>query len=560
MHRAFETTLTRDQQSLNGRWDFVPDPDDEGRQAGYPTDFPDDTETQHVPGTWNTTPEYYEYEGPAWYRRRFHVPEMGDFRFHFAGIAHDSTVWVDGSEVVSHYGGYTPVEATLSELSAGEHEAVVRVDNTRSETSIPLPGTDWFPYGGITREVFLEALPKCRITASTFEYDLDDKTATIDADVSFRNDGSATDADVTVAIEDETITKSVTVPPGEFSLHLDMECEIELWSTEDPRLYDVVTSIKTVDGTVDDHRDRIGFRSIVVTDSDVLLNGDPVEIAGVNRHEDHPDWGHALPATLMDRDLDIIEGAGCNAVRTSHYPNHPRFLDYCDERGVLVIEEIPFWQYDEDDFNRGDILERGEQMLVEMIERDRHHPSVFAWSLHNECYNHEDGVVDATRRLANTALEHDTSRPLTLASNTHWRGHEDRCLEYVDFVSLNAYWGWYDDQRDWASFLGDVRSQHPSQPILVSEFGAGAVAGERTWGAQKWSEPYQAALLEGTIRTFQRTEYVAGWTIWQFCDTRTDPRKGMSRPKTKNNKGIVDEYRNPKEAYRRVTQVHRRKH
>lgn len=75
----------------------------------------------------------------------------GDFQLHFAGIAHDATIWVDGSEVVSHYGGYTPVEATLSELSAGEHEVIVRVDNTRSETSIPLPGTDWFPYGGITR-------------------------------------------------------------------------------------------------------------------------------------------------------------------------------------------------------------------------------------------------------------------------------------------------------------------------------------------------------------------------------------------------------------------------
>lgn len=555
MHRAFETSVNRRQQSLDGRWEFVSDPNDVGEQRAYFETFPDDADTQQVPGTWNTTPEYYDYEGPAWYRQTFRLPADADVRLHFAGVAHEATVWVDGDRVAAHYGGYTPFETHLADIAAGEHEIVVRVDNSRSATSIPLPGADWFPYGGITREAFFETIPTVSVDDVTVEYDLDGTEARVSVAVTVRNSETESDADLSVSVGDARAEEPFVAPAGESIHTLQLERNVERWTLDRPKLYDVEVVLTDEDGAEDDRRDRVGFRTVSVTETSILCNGEPVDVAGVNRHEDHPDWGHAIPPTVMETDLDRIERAGCNAVRTAHYPNHPRFLDYCDERGILVIEEVPYWQYDEDAFARDPVLERGERMLSEMIERDRHHPAVVAWSLHNECYNHQDGVVDATQRLAEIAREHDDSRPVTLASNTNWRGHDDRSLQHVDFVCLNAYWGWYADDRGWREFLADVRDQHPDKPILVSEFGAGAIEGERTWNAQKWSEGYQADLLAEAIAVFRDIEYVTGWTVWQYCDTRTDPRKAMKRPKTKNNKGIVSEFRRPKDAYWRVQEL-----
>ncbi|EMA38017.1 glycoside hydrolase family 2 protein [Halococcus hamelinensis] len=552
MQRAFPTSRTRTYRSLDGRWEFVPDPNDVGERDAYYDSFPADHDGQYVPGTWNTTPEYYDHEDPAWYHRSFHLQERTDALLRFTAVAHEATVWVDGREVASHYGGYTPFRAHLSGLDTGTHDVTVRVDNSRTPHSLPLPDTDWFPYGGITREVFLETVPTSYLDDPTVRYRLDGDVATVTAEVLVRNTGEASNGTVTVEVGDERVGESVTVPSGESVHEVELGLDVERWSLDDPTLYDVRATFSSETGVEDELRDRIGFREVDVTERSLLLNGEPVDVAGVNRHEDHPDWGHAVPLELMERDLDIIERLGCNTIRTSHYPNHPYFLDLCDERGILVLEEIPYWQYDGDDFAREHVLERGERMLGEMIERDRHHPSVVAWSLHNECYNHQDGVADATRRLAEVARERDDSRPLTLASNTDWRGHEDRCLQYVDFVCLNAYWGWYRDDRNWDEFLEEVREHHPEKPILVSEFGAGAIQNERTWDDQKWSETYQADLLERAIDTFDAAEYVTGWTVWQYCDTRTDPRKAMKRPKTKNNKGIVDEFRRPKEAYWRL--------
>lgn len=283
----------------------------------------------------------------------------------------------------------------------------------------------------------------------------------------------------------------------------------------------------------DDHlRDRIGFRTVETDGRDIRLNGEPVTLRGVNRHEDHPDTGATQPLSVQIRDLRILDDAGFNAVRTSHYPNHPRFLDLCDEAGILVIEEIPYWQYGDEDFHRGSVLERGKRMLSEVVDRDRHHPAIFAWSVTIECDNEEAGIRDATAELVDHVREADDSRPVTLASNNDYIGKEDRCFELVDFLCFNGHWGWYDDHKAWDEFLDEILERYGEKPVVISEFGAGAVDGTRGFEDQKWSEGYQTDLLENAVETFEARDEVAGFTIWQYCDTRTDPRKTLSRPKT----------------------------
>ncbi|MFB6134422.1 MAG: glycoside hydrolase family 2 protein [Halanaeroarchaeum sp.] len=552
MHRTFETSATRRRRELGGPWGFAIDPGDEGVTDGYPESFPDDADRIDVPAAWNARTDYHDYEGPAWYRRRFDLPTSGTTRIAFQGVCHEATVWLDGDRVADHYGGYTPFEV-VTDLDAGEHELVVRADNTRDEHSIPRPGTDWFPYGGITREVFVESLPDRFVSDLTVEYDLDGDRADVTASVRVRNEGEATSAPVAFDLAGETIRREVDLDPGTTAVGFDLALDVDRWSLDDPVLYEAVA---TVDGKErDEVRERVGFRTIEVTDADLLLNGDPLAFRGVNRHEDHPEWGHAQPFRIQELDLDVIEDAGLNAVRTAHYPNHPRFLDRCDERGVLVIEEIPYWQFDADRFHRGDVLERGTAMLAEMIERDRTHPSIVAWSVTNECANEEAGVYEATADLVERARELD-DRPVTLASNNYHPDGDgvDPCLDLVDFVCANAYPGWYDD-GSYANVLEGVREDQPDKPVVVSEFGAGAVYGERTRESQQWSEGFQADFVEDAIRTFREADYVAGFAIWQYCDTRTDPRRWETRPKTKNNKGIVDEYRRPKEAYHRVADL-----
>lgn len=552
MHRLFDTAPSRRRHRLGGRWAFVADPDDEGRE-GYAESFPDDAESIAVPCAWNALPDYHNYEGAAWYRRTFHLPESAPAHLRFEAVANEADVWVDGEHVASHYGGYTPFGALLEDLAAGEREVVVRADNTRDAESVPKPGSDWHPYGGITREVYLEEVPDRFLADLRLEYDLSGSTADVAASVAVRNLGGPTEATLAVDLAGERTERAVDLPAGESTHRLGLTADVERWEpgADDPALYRVSAALDGDGLAGDERRDRIGFRSVEIEGRELLVNGDPVSIAGVNRHEDHPEWGHAQPLRLMELDAERILNAGCNAVRTSHYPNHPRWLDYCDERGLLVIEEIPYWQYDSERFHRGPVLERGKTTLREMIRRDRHHPSIFAWSVHNECANEEEGVREATRELVSVVEDLDGSRPTTLATNSF---EDDICLREVDVACVNGYPGWYSDDT-WGERLDRLEERHGGMPLIISEFGAGAVYGERTRENQKWSEGYQADLLVDAVETFRERDSVTGFTIWQYCDTRTDRRMEMGRPKSKNNKGIVDEYRRPKEAYRAVREL-----
>jgi len=563
MHRSFDPCPTRNRTPLDGSWEFAlgdPAGGTDDAFAGETDDtfagdsaeaFAGDTDRMTVPGCWQTRARYHDHHGVAWYRRSLRLSDAANVRLRFEAVAHEATVFVDSDCVASHSGGYTPFETVLPELSAGEHEVVVRVDSALDETTVPKPDTDWFPYGGITREVFVEEVPDVFVEDLRVAYDLDGDTATVDATVTLRNLGEAVERQVAVAVGDSEATGCVDVPSGTSTVTRTLTLTgIERWSPSDPRLYDAVATVDA-DGDSrsprDERRERVGFREITVEGREIRIDGDPVEICGVNRHEDHPEHGHAQPPRLQELDLDILADLGANAIRTSHYPNHPRFLDYCDEAGLLVVEEIPYWQFGPEQFDRDSVLEAGERMLAEMIDRDYNHPSVVAWSLHNECATDTDALLEATESLAATARERDGTRPLTYATNTDYEGGEERCHHLVDFLCLNAYWGWYDDSRTWSEYLDEMAEAYDC-PLVVSEFGVGAVAGERTHERQKWSETYQADLLVDAIEAIRDHDAIAGFTLWQYCDTRTQPSGFAGRPKTKNNKGIVTEYRRPKDA------------
>ncbi len=308
------------------------------------------------------------------------------------------------------------------------------------------------------------------------------------------------------------------------------------------------------DGAVrDDRIERIGFREVRAENGRICLNGEPVFLKGLNRHEDHGSTGCALPLALMEADIKMIKALGANAVRTSHYPNDALFLDLCDENGILVWEESHARGFSPEVTKDPLFLEQSLEVTREMLEEHYNHPSIIIWGCLNECASDDPGAVPVYEKHMEV-IGRDPSRLKTYASH---KGKDDLCLQLEDICSFNIYPGWY-LERSAESCLEELREKMEKEgvsdkPMLISEYGAGAIYNFRDVMKVKWSEDYQSELLEKITRFFLQDERLAGFFIWQFCDVRVSgenpPNWPMTRPKSRNNKGIVDEYRRPKLAY-----------
>jgi beta-glucuronidase len=543
----YDRTPRRDKVILDGWWQFCTDPQQQGKDAGYVAAFPS-SQRVAVPGCWNTEFGLFDYHGVAWYRKTFHSDVEGSAKLTFGAVADLARVWLNGQYLGEHEGGFTSFGFVV-ELKAGANELVVRVDNRHSETTLPKEGVDWFPYGGITRSVICEQIKKTFIDHVHLRGQTDGR---VEAHVFIRNlETSPVTLPLSLRIRSQSAEKMVTIPAETRQVAI-LELQIPdpaLWSIEDPHLY--LASFQ-LGGDV--YQERFGLREIRVKGKNILLNGQNIWIRGVNRHEDHPDWGFALPAKLMQRDIAIIQDLGCNAIRGSHYPNHPTFLDMCDEAGLLFFAELPGWQYSADQIANPPTKDKLQTMLREMIDQQFNHPSIVVWSMHNECQteiDREPGVdlSAAMAELVGLAREIDETRLITYASHRYWR---DKHLDLVDVICLNEYIGWYVPEiegADFAEYLRRMAEDYPDKPILITEFGAGAIAGYHSMNALKWSEEYQVKHVCDSIETMRENEHVAGCYIWQYCDIVSHPSRAIFRPRSLNNKGLVNEYRQPKSSY-----------
>jgi len=552
----YDRTPDRPKIILDGWWEFCTDPDERGRNAGYPSSSPT-TRSITVPGCWNTELGLHGYQGVAWYRKVFESEFEGRAKLTFGAVADLARVWLNGECLGGHEGGHTAF-SFVAPIERDENELVVRVDNRHSETTLPKDAVDWFPYGGITRSVICEQLHTVYIDRAHIRGGVDGQVE-VRARVRNRTPSPVT-VPLSVTVDGQRIVETVTLAADtsqEERLTLRIP-DPKLWSPSSPHLYTADIELGT-----DLYQERFGLREVRVEGSDILLNGRKLWIRGVNRHEDHPDWGFALPDKLMQRDIQIIQDLGCNAVRGSHYPNHPTFLDLCDEAGLLFFAELPGWQYSAAQIATEPTKGKLQRMLHEMIDEQFNHPCIYTWSMHNECQTEVDveGAVDlssAMAELIGLARDLDETRLITYVSHRYWR---DKHFHLADTICLNQYIGWYVDEIDGADFEAYLRRMaegYPDKPILITEFGAGAIWGQHSMDAVKWSEEYQLAQVTGQIKTMRENAHVAGCYIWQYCDIRVHPARALRRPRSMNNKGLVDEYRRPKSAYWAVRDLYAR--
>lgn len=555
MLRTFKEHVVRPVASLDGLWEFVPGGTDR-RDWTRPRRY---TMSMLVPGAWETVPGLENHRGIGWYRRQFTTAADGAVRLVFGGVSHTGTVFVDGRKVGSHYDAFTPWEVVIPRLKQGCHELVVRVDNTFGKHSALHLENDYYTYGGITRPVELQRVPRVFIHNVHAVPRREGSGWVLDVSVWVRNLGrghSARTVEIEIAGQTRNLGMASPTAKETAMLHATVKgLKVKPWTAEKPHLYELAVRLRDNGEVVDDRIDRVGFREIKVRGKRLLLNGTPLRLRGFNRHEDHPQFGCALPVEAMITDINLMKDMGCNFVRTCHYPNDMRFLDLCDETGMYVWEEshsrnTPFGN---PNFKRQII-----DSTTEMVDRHFNHPAIIIWASLNECDSKSSPGRKTHKYVLELLRKLDGSRPVTFASNKQkW----DRCLDLVDIVSWNRYDAWYGGDvsnveprsREYVAWLhgkGTPKSTAVGKPIIMSEFGAGALYGNRQTCRSPWSEEYQADALDEYLRVYLHDPTIVGTAIWQFSDVRvTRNWRFPQRPRTMNNKGIVDEYRRPKLAY-----------
>ena len=500
------------------------------------------------------------YQGVAWYRKHFTVPEEiagKDVTLHFEGIMGKQKIYVNGRLVKEHLGGYLPVTVSLTEngVKPGE-ECVVAVMADNSDDKDFPPGKkqhslDFAYHGGIYRDVWMIAKSPVAIT-DAIEADkvagggvfvhfdnISDKGADVNVNTDVANSSSRTrKVTVETTLMDpqgrlvRRVSNPLSIKPGETrtvaqSIHVKNP---ELWSPDTPSLYRVESRVKEGKTSIDGGVTRVGIRSFEFDgDKGFILNGKPFgQLVGANRHQDFAYVGNALPNSQQWRDAKRLRDAGCRIIRVAHYPQDPSFMDACDEVGMFVIVATPGWQYWNKDPKFAGYVHRNTR---EIIRRDRNHPSVLMWEpILNETRYPENFSLEA---LQITKDEYPyPGRPIAAADM-----HSAGVKENYDLV-----YGWPGD---------DEKADAPRQNIFTREWGENVDdwyahnndnRASRSWGERPMK--VQALSLAKTYDGLYRTtgKFIGGAQWHPFDHQRgyhPDPYWG----------GIYDAFRQPKYAY-----------
>jgi beta-glucuronidase len=504
-----------------------------------------------VPAAFDATPRYAGMRGLAAYRMVVDVAPHQRMRLRFDAVSFWCRVFVDGRPCgTDHRCGYTPFHRDFETGATENCEIVVLVDNRFDPASAPLHEIyyDFFQWGGIIREVTLQTLPR------QFLDDVQVRVANLSSgEIEIqcmggdRLDGSFP---VEIAIDGQpAVAHNAEFSQGRAWIRTQVP-DAKTWSPQSPCLH--ILDARLGDDWV---RVRFGLRTVSVRGTEILLNGEPLRLFGFNRHEAHGQTGPSLSDDLHVHDIHLLKKLGCNFVRGSHYPQDQRFLDLCDESGILVWEEALGWQQKESHFTRESFRRAHDECLREMVSASFNHPSIIFWGFLNEAQTDAPAAVPFLEDAARLVRELDPTRLLTFASN---RPHSDLCLHAVDVISLNLYPGWYESEdvedpsdrilpglRETISALKS--GPFSDKPVFLSEIGVEALPGWHDTMDGFYTEEFQARYLETVLREIRGDPRWAGLAIWHFADARTY-RGGRSirRPRAYNNKGVFDEYRRPK--------------
>ena len=570
---------TRERKRLDGRWSFGFDAGNVGLTEGWHTGSLADAREMAVPASYNdifTDLASRNHVGPVWYQTEVYVPRgwSGErIALHFESVTHAGTVFVNDTEVGHHEGGYLPFEADITELvTAGEQIRItVRVDKTLTWQTLP-PGEvveskagerqqkylhDFFNYAGIHRSVWLTAQPQTAINDVSVVTELDGATGIVNYAVQADGDVAVSlhDADGSTVAEAEGATGKLTVD------------DVKKWEVGRGHLYELRVRLLDGDTTADEYRLNVGIRTVVIEGAQILINGEAVYLRGFGMHEDHVTIGKGYNDAQWLRDFECLKWIGANSFRTGHYPYSEQVMDLADREGILVIDETPAVglnlgiagglmggkrraTYTPETVN-DETRDAHEQVIIDLIERDKNHPSVIIWSIANEPESDTEEAEEYFRPLVQAARDADPQgRPVGFANVLLAPHGRCRVSPMVDLIMLNRYWGWYRDSGDLESAMVNARNEianwaTDNKPIIMSEYGADTMPGLHQLPADPWSEEYQVDYMQAMHDVFDEFDEVVGEHIWNFADFATGA--GFFRVGG-NKKGMFTRDRQPKSA------------
>jgi len=447
---------------------------------------------------------------------------------------------VDGKDLGTHPYPYARLELKTGPLAAGEHTVFAALDNRFDWKTQKLmrPYYDFYAYGGFYHGVRLET-DEPRIFVRTRDY----RTGEVEVEI----EGGA--------------RKIVKVP------------DFKLWSPESPNMTTLEVEGRTV---------RFGIREIKAEKGKLWLNGKPLYLKGVNRHESHPTSGATTPGTLMLADIQNLKALGGNFIRGAHYQQCERFLDLCDEHGVLVWEESLGWgngqgytdgpsatrPAKEDPLTDAEFIRQQVIQTREMVRASFNHPSVIIYAFMNELGSYRPEARTLVEQLCKAVREEDSGRLTSFACN---RPKDEVCGDLVDVMSFNAYPGWIstvppgdeahmrqlvaeDEGRGINVITRILRAKYPDKPLLVSEIGCCGIYGQHDEAAAQWTEEFQAEYVGDAIDAVFANPELCGIALWQYADAKSYLREWNVRvkPLAENLAGLYDGFRRPKLAVRTV--------
>jgi beta-glucuronidase len=560
----------RSTTSLNGQWQAIIDPYDVGfidyrahplkndsaffknykpKSKSELVEYDFDTAGHlNVPGDWNTQRDsLLFYEGSVWYKRSFDFAKSPKKRLfvHFGAANYQASVYLNGEELGQHEGGFTPFDFEITDRArAQDNFLILRVNDTRAKEQVPTVNTDWWNYGGITRPVTLVEVPETFIQDYSIQLE---KGSARQIEGWLQLNGPQLRQSVTIRIPEAGVTKTFqTDVTGRAELSLSVD--LTLWTPENPKLYRVEISSET-----DKVADLIGFRSLSVRGTDILLNGKPLFLRGISIHEESPlrsgrAWSEDDARTLLGWAKEL----GCNFVRLAHYPHNEAMLRMADQMGVLVWEEVPvYWTIQ---WENPATLSNAENQLSELITRDHNRASLIIYSVANET-----PISDARNRfLSQLIRQAHSSDPTRLVSAALQEDEvsdggrlsihlNDPIASELDVMGGNEYIGWYAhsipdlDATDWSSKY--------DKPMILSEFGADALFGNHGDAQTRWTEEYQEALYQHQIAMLKRIPFLRGTTPWILKDFRSPRRTLPGIEDYFNRKGLVSDHGEKKKAF-----------
>jgi beta-glucuronidase len=558
---AMINNQSRNRTSLNGEWKAIIDPSGSGdyrqvwleKKPQKKTDFFEysfeGAPVLNVPGDFNSQMcELTYYEGIVWYKKQFNYSVKTGKRLflHFGAVNYLADLYLNGEKLGSHEGGFTPFQFEITgKVKDGDNSLIVKVDNRRLQNGLPGIGYDWFNYGGITRDVDLIE------TNETFieDYFIQLKKGSLNTVLGWvQVNGTKTKQDIEIEIQELKLHHKAKTDDKGFA-RIEFDSDFELWSPENPKLYQVIIRSKT-----DSITDNIGFRSIEVQGNKVLLNKEPIFLKAVNIHEENP-YKKARAFTEGDNHL-LLEAAkelGCNFVRLVHYPHNENMIKEAEKMGLLISSEIPVYQHIQ--FSDSLVPQKLETMLQEMVRRDRNRCGVIIWSISNETYPGTPNRNEALIALTEKARALDDTRLLVHVINTqNYQNNKfdiwDPLYEYSDLIAINEYIGWYIPWQGKPSET-EWNISFPDKPVFISEFGGEALYGSKgpVDEAAYWTEAYQEKIFIDQEEMFNTIPNLVGVCPWLLFDYRSLGRMNQVYQNSYNRKGLLSENGEKKKAW-----------